>query len=111
METISYKRSPSQVCLWCCHPGLPESMWTHGLIDGKFCSYECKLAYKLSDPLQSSQVKGEYFRLFGCDLKPAPSRMVLRLFGGPLTIHQFRTTKISKVSVSEDDSTIVLSFP
>jgi len=105
-KTPTYSSNTS--CFWCCHP----FSWTHTVLpisydayetmytcEGHFCSPECALAYlyndcNLSDVSRWSRhalLADMYRRLYGTrELSPAPPRASLRMFGGPLSIEQFR---------------------
>jgi hypothetical protein len=96
-------------CFWCCHPfrsppvGLPVARSPDG--DGRyhafgcFCSFECASAWNLDD---NSCIDRMYERqvllhamareLEGSQriIRPAPSRLALRMFGGHLEIGEFR---------------------
>lgn len=113
MKTIlSHTRSPTYTqttaCFWCCHPFswkasmIPvsydayENMYT---CEGRYCSPECALAGLYSDASLSDIARWArhalladmYRTLFTKrDLSPAPPRNMLRMFGGPLDIKQFR---------------------
>jgi len=91
-------------CFWCCH-----DFTTHPIVlpirdtgeyiqvTGNFCSPECAAAY-LFDIRQDYHTRWEQvsllYRIYGeaCDGKihPAPSRNVLKLFGGNLSIQEYR---------------------
>jgi hypothetical protein len=98
-------------CHWCCHGfdkkqvGVPMvyrrgKFWVHG----NYCSYACAAAAILYDrskwnyqPTESySLLHLLYRKVHGQNvpttffLRPAPSRETLQLFGGPLTIDEFR---------------------
>ena len=92
-------------CFWCCHTFthrpvvLPiRDTGEHLLVTGNFCSPECATAY-LFDMRQDSHTRWEQFsllhRVYGdaCHGKiyPAPSRNVLKLFGGTLSIQDYRS--------------------
>ena len=91
-------------CLWCCHtfthrPIILPIRDTGEYIEvtGNFCSPECATAY-LFDIRQDSHTRWEQlsllYRLYGSacngNIHPAPSRVVLRLFGGNLSIEEYR---------------------
>lgn len=95
-------------CFWCCH----TFSWKSCLIpthydvytnqytaEGHFCSPECALAWTYTDNtltdsqrwLRHSLIQSMYSDLYKSgDLKPAPDKRVLRLFGGTLSIEQYR---------------------
>lgn len=91
-------------CWWCCHPP-PDGKFIHMPFKqhketkkyqtvGNFCSWECMKAYALST--YSTHMAGIICMYIRCMrnerslLKSAPSRLVLKQFGGPLTIEEFR---------------------
>lgn len=111
-EILSRTKSPtytsSTACFWCCHPFswpatvLPvsydayDNMYT---CEGRFCSPECALAHLYADAHMSDVVRwtrhallADMYRKLYTDrsLSPAPPRTVLRMFGGPLDVEQFR---------------------
>ena len=100
-ETIS-----EYACWWCCHKfnGLPIGV-PNKKIDGKyhtfgnFCSFNCAAAYiyntkswNISDKL--SLLHQMYFSVYDIKeyetIKSAPPKETLKLFGGPLSIEDFR---------------------
>jgi hypothetical protein len=119
-EILGRTKSPTYAattaCFWCCHPFpwkatvLPisydayENMYT---CEGHFCCPECALAYLYADPNLSDVLRWTRHALLADmyrsmyakrTLTPAPHRHMLRMFGGPLDIEQFREF----VSTSED---------
>jgi len=96
---------PSDVaCFWCCHTFthrpviLPiRDTGEHLLVTGNFCSPECATSY-LFDMRQDSHTRWEQFallhRVYGeaCQgtIYPAPARNSLKLFGGSLSIQEYR---------------------
>jgi len=93
-------------CWWCCHPWEGPDVHlpiryddrTHVFVtQGHFCSFECAKAYALDGAkarygeilqnlaLMRKHVYGKYTPLW-----PAPKRQTLAIFGGPLTIEEFR---------------------
>lgn len=119
-EILSRTRSPTYsnltACFWCCHSFtwkptvLPisydayENMYAS---EGHYCSPECALAYLYTEPNLSDTARWTrhallvdlYRKLYSArELTPAPPRATLRMFGGPLSIEQFR----EQTSFSED---------
>jgi hypothetical protein len=91
-------------CFWCCHTFanrpvvLPiRDTGDHLQVMGNFCSPECACAY-LFDMRQDSHTRWEQLALLyrvygeacGGKIHPAPSRNGLKLFGGSLTITEYR---------------------
>lgn len=94
-------------CYWCCHPftcapvGLPLRRSGDVFhVMGCFCSLECAAAYNFGMPRVSVDRALERFMLInslasklgvgGGAIKPAPDRLSLNIFGGPLSIKEFR---------------------
>ena len=100
--------SEHTACFWCCHrfnwtpshlPLTYDLYKNQFFCEGYFCSGECALAHLYSDNKLSDSVKWNrhallrylYRDIYGeKELSPAPSRSILRMFGGPLDIQQFR---------------------
>jgi hypothetical protein len=91
-------------CFWCCHTftNRPVVLPTRDTgeylqVMGNFCSPECACSY-LFDMRQDSHTRWEQlallYRVYGdaCNGKihPAPSRACLKLFGGSLSIQEYR---------------------
>ena len=97
-------------CFWCCHgfhwrpfllPVHYDAYNESYSAEGHFCSPECALAY-LYDNVHAtdsqrwyrhSLLRALYTPLYSNarDIIPAPDRRLLRLFGGPLDIEQYRS--------------------
>lgn len=95
-------------CFWCCHKFswaavvIPLSYDSYKHIyscEGHFCSPECALSHVYSDNRLSESTKWNrhsllrhlYSELYiDRTLSPAPPRTLLRIFGGPLDIEQYR---------------------
>jgi hypothetical protein len=112
----------SSVCYWCCHPfnntpfGMP---YNYDLANdkfmcyGNFCSVQCVSAHNFSVHSGSDKVWdvnnliNMMARKSGIDeaIRPAPSKFVLRLFGGPLSIEEFRKVHLT------DDKSYVINVP
>ena len=116
---IDLKRS---VCYWCCHDlvdfscGMPityTSSKDHFEIYGTFCSFQCVSAYNFS--INSKSYKVWYINSlinmlaarYGIieNIKPAPSKYVLKMFGGDMTIEEFRMIH------KENERSLVLNIP
>jgi len=107
-ESSELKKIPENsnaACFWCCHAFthrpviLPiRDTGEYLQVMGNFCSPECATSY-LFDIRQDSHTRWEQlsllYRLYGhaCNNKihPAPPRNVLSLFGGNLSIQEYRT--------------------
>jgi hypothetical protein len=92
-------------CYWCCHKftnapfGIPTSYINDTFkVFGCFCSLECAAAYNFKNPENMDQVWERYNLInmlyrrldLGRLVKPAPDRLVLKMFGGYLEIDEFR---------------------
>jgi hypothetical protein len=111
-DILSRTKTPTYTsgtaCFWCCAPfswkaslvpisyDAYENMYT---CEGYFCSPECALAHVYADASLSDISRWSRHALLADlyrplyttrDLIPAPPRGVLRMFGGPLDIEQFR---------------------
>ncbi len=131
LEKVSADRyTPQTACFWCCHAFswtpclLPKSYDAYKNLyscEGNFCSPECALSYSYNDSktfestkwLQHALLGSLYSELYKTKtLSPAPPRSLLRLFGGPLDIEQFREyiTNSNDIVLSEMHP-IRLTFP
>ena len=81
----------SKLCWNCCHEG---SLSTYANILGAFCSPNCALRHAIDHGYSSEDVSLlhlEYMKQNNGEiLKPAPSRYVLSIFGGILSIDEYR---------------------
>ena len=99
----------SMVCFWCCHSivdqefGMPiryDSIHNSFTLYGCFCSLECTAAHNFSVHMGSDRAWEIHSwiqllaRRYGYSgrVRPAPSKFLLKMFGGPLSIEEFRTT-------------------
>ena len=107
-KVISNRYTEQTACFWCCHGFnwaacvLPKTYDAYKNIysaEGNFCSPECALAYNYSDNrisdstrwLQHVLLSTIYSDLYKTRmLSPALPRTMLRMFGGPLDIEQYR---------------------
>jgi hypothetical protein len=96
---------PGSCCWWCCHIfdsvpiGLPDRYHNNEFhLHGHFCSFNCAHAYNIS--MNDLKIWERYALLnllrkkMGINTEkrilPAAPRLVLKMFGGELTIEQFR---------------------
>ena len=107
-KTVCESYSKDTACFWCCHTFewsacvLPVSYDAYKNLytcEGHFCSPECALAYLYSSVNTSDTVRWNRHNLLRYlysplyekkDLSLAPPRTLLRMFGGPLDIAQYR---------------------
>lgn len=109
-------------CFWCCHPpngnvyGLPYNYDTLNdtfYVMGSFCSFECKSAYNFDVNGGSDKVWeiNSWIQMIAkrCGInriiRPAPSRYLLKIFGGNLSIDEFRGAHLN------NDKTYILNIP
>ena len=93
-------------CYWCCHQfnntpfGIPVRYTNDRFhVYGCFCSLECAAAYNLDSKDASDDVweRSSLINMLARQLdyknyvKPAPSRLSLKMFGGHMDIQEFRT--------------------
>lgn len=107
-----YKCEPdaSSCCWWCCHTfdavatGLPEKYFENDFyMHGHFCSFNCAHAYNIN--MNDLKIWERYALLnlfrkkvgLSTDKRilPAPPRQILKMFGGQMTIEQFRENNIN----------------
>ena len=122
MDPKTAATKKARVCFHCCHDighmcfGMPtrydghtETFTTYG----NFCSLECAAAFNFSTHMGSDrsweihswiQILGKRYG-FTEPIRPAPSRYLLQMFEGPLTIEQFRKAHITQ------SRTLVLNIP
>jgi hypothetical protein len=103
-ETKSLPERVDIACFWCCHRFdnkpviLPvRDQGEYIQVQGNYCSPECAMAY-LFDMQQDFYARWEQLSLLnrlygpavGGSIKPAPSRQILKMFGGPMSIEEYR---------------------
>ena len=107
-KVVADRYSSNTCCFWCCHKfswspvHMPISYDAYKNIytcEGYFCSPECCLSYIYGDTKVSETAKWNRHSLLrhlyadmytDRTLSPAPPRSLLRMFGGPLDIEQYR---------------------
>ena len=107
----------SIACYWCCHNfstvpfGIPVKYYKGKFhVFGCFCSLECAAAYNFNYNKSTDEMWERYnllnmlSRMIGYfnRVKPAPSRLSLNMFGGHLSIQEFRqfheTSKVLNIN-------------
>lgn len=103
---VAEEKYVEKLCMHCCHPIIgitlqypyrlkPDNTFVTG---GQFCSWNCIKAYQRDDMSRVlsgvHQVNIRHYRKMITGLQdsvlPAPPRMTLKVFGGHLTIEEFR---------------------
>jgi len=100
-------------CWWCCHqftccpctmPTKYDPLRKRFEFSGIFCSWNCAKAYSLGindhsrfnrTPLITLLVQQMYGTVEAVSIKPSPPRQCLKMFGGYMTIEQFRNNSSS----------------
>lgn len=109
LDKVTVDRYNNQTCcFWCCHkfawsavviPNSYDAYKNTYTCEGNFCSPECALSNIYADSRLSESTKWNRHSLlrslYGVlykerTLSPAPPRTLLRMFGGPLDIEQYR---------------------
>lgn len=107
-KVVADRYNQQTCCFWCCH----KFVWSAVVVpvsydayknlytcEGHFCSPECALAHIYSDNRLSESTKWNRHSLLRTlysdlykdrTLSPSPPRTLLRMFGGPLDIEQYR---------------------
>ena len=99
--------SHTMICYWCCHSivdteyGMPiryDSVHSSFTLYGCFCSLECAAAHNFATHMGCDraweihswiQLMARRYGFSG-RVRPAPSKYLLNIFNGPLTIEEFR---------------------
>lgn len=133
---IVWPKSYGYCCHHCCHPfttaPIPEPVKYDDRLKAftcsthRFCSWACSKAYILSKHTCDAGMQCEILSLLykrtygvlGVGIRPAPSRFELKMFGGKLTIEQFRAmgcqtknTHIKEKLVSKQSVQITADTP
>ena len=112
-----YPLSTDICCWWCCHkfkstpvpyPKYYDELKNTYKCTGIFCSFSCAKAYILHDnyikKFQSCQHLKVIAKVMGIPSRTpiitAPPRATLKIFGGDLTIDEFRSKSINGVSIT-----------
>jgi hypothetical protein len=114
LEKIHRTREYSEhtACFWCCHtfsgyhfvsPVSYEAYKNVYTCEGNYCSPECALANLYSEQTISDGTRWNrhallnnlYSSMYSDGITPAPPRTLLRMFGGPLDIEQYRNYILS----------------
>jgi hypothetical protein len=118
----TYSNNNNSHCFWCCHsidnvvysmPYNYDSINDSYFVFGTFCSLQCANAYNFSVHGSSDKVWeiNSWIQMLGKrygftnTIRPAPSKYLLKMFGGNLTIDEFREAHIKA------DKTYVLNIP
>jgi MYM-type Zinc finger with FCS sequence motif len=105
-NSFSPASPPRLCCWWCCHPWEGPEVHAPFKYDplrkqfttkGHFCSFECakswiidKNSVRYGEMLMIMALYRKHVYGKSCPCPPAPKRETLNIFGGPLTIEEFR---------------------
>jgi hypothetical protein len=107
-EQDEWPSCTSIACYWCCHAfngpplGIPVKVQEgRYYVVGCFCSLECAAKFNFEDPSVSTDDMFERYTLIntlgsellgggGGTVRPAPPRLALTMFGGQMSIDEFR---------------------
>jgi hypothetical protein len=110
-------------CFWCCHsiegstvysmPYNYDALNDNYFVFGSFCSLQCANAYNFATHGSSDKVWeiNSWIQMlakrygFSNIIRPAPSRYLLKMFGGNLSIEEFREAHL------KTDKTYILNIP
>jgi len=98
-------------CWWCCHPFHTQPTYIPERYDnikdvfdlkGNFCSWNCAKTYIFAQKTVKTTFKCSLLALlrkklqgnFGDPIRPAPPREMLTVFGGDMTIEEFRNSNV-----------------
>lgn len=115
-----FKQWPSStdiLCWWCCHSFNDTPIPSVSCFDykrdyynlkGIFCSWECSLAYTLENNKSSINLYKLYRNVTGdlnFNVSAAPSRYVLKAFGGYMDIEEYRNSPHTKreIKIADDN--------
>ena len=116
-NSSEWPQSTSIACYWCCHPfatvpfGIPVKYYNQKFhVYGCFCSLECATAFNFDSRESSDEVWERYnlINLLSRKLdyrplvKPAPSKLALKMFGGHLDIEGYRQFFLSNKILCEN---------
>ncbi len=105
-KNISIKMRTDIHCYWCCHQFSNSPVFMPCKLKGDifevkgiFCSFECCFSYMSNHQRHSKNIhllKYMYYlftgkKFFRESLRKAPEKECLKIFGGPLTIEEFRS--------------------
>ena len=124
LKNIDKSQMTNIACYWCCHKfdnpylGLPIKYKNNTFeVNGCFCSFECMCAYNFYSNENNHNIWEIYnlinimANLMNYDkyIFPAPPRKCLTLFGGYMSIDEFRNFKTSKKIINVNTNPFVIN--
>lgn len=122
MKNINNQSLTNVACYWCCHKfdtpyvGMPLKYSNNKFeVIGCFCSFECMCAYNFNSN-ENNNIWETYNLInimankmnYDKYVYPAPPRKCLAMFGGYLTIDEFRNFKNSKKIINVNKTPLVV---
>jgi hypothetical protein len=121
-NNLTLYNNNNSCCYWCCHSieqtlyGMPvnyDSINDTYLMYGSFCSLQCANAYNFSINCGSDKVWeiNSWIQMLGKRygyinyIRPSPSKYLLKMFGGSLSIDEFRKCH------DNNEKTYILNIP
>lgn len=124
LKNIDENQLTNIACYWCCHKfnnpylGMPIKYKNNAFeVNGCFCSFECMCAYNFYSNENNYNV-WEIYNLINImanamnydkHVYPAPPRKCLSLFGGYMSIDEFRNFKSSKKIINVNTNPFVIN--
>jgi len=114
LQPINCKKT-DVCCWWCCHkfdsdpcylPTITDDITNRFIVIGNFCSWRCVKAYNMSLPNEITKrlhILKKMLKCIGCNsatIKEAPPRQTLKMFGGHLSIEDFRSTQMPQYNLT-----------
>lgn len=125
-QTREWPKATDYHCYWCCHnftnipcfipTSIKDSVYQ---VFGNFCSFNCALSYNyysndVNYGERSALIQDLYYKIYGFDspkLTFAPIKEVLKMFGGCITIEDYRKSFTSIDDYKLTFSNIVFIIP
>ena len=123
MQHVEQKSLTNVACFWCCHKFENEYLgrpikYRNGVFEviGCFCSFECMCAYNFYSNENNNNVWEVYNLInimanslnYDKYIYPAPPRKCLSLFGGYMSIDEFRKFRNSKKIININRTPLVV---
>jgi len=124
-EKINWPEETDIHCWWCCHQfkGPPKTLpysYDHTKkrykVMGIFCSWSCSMSYSSDDhsicsnydKWQLTRFLSEVYGTTKFKVKRAPPRQVLKMFGGKMTIEEFRRNASEDININLNKTNCML---
>jgi len=114
LQPINCKKT-DVCCWWCCHkfdsnpcylPTITDDITNRFIVIGNFCSWRCVKAYNMSlrnEVTKRLHILKKMLKCVGCNsatIKEAPPRQTLKMFGGHLSIEEFRSEQMPEYNLT-----------